>query len=95
MSDENDLPEAREPPESKPEREFSQEHYDRLMKGQKPWVEFLGAWKGEGKPWEAFEKDSPEDAAVVRAAVKAWNRNPAEPARLRVPIPVRSDHRGR
>ena len=40
MSGEKDVPEAIEPEESEPERKFSQEHYDRLMKGQEPWWKF-------------------------------------------------------
>ena len=66
MSEEKELPEATEPGGSEPELKFSQEHYDRLMKGQGPWGEFLDAWKGEGDPWEAFEKDSPDEAAAIQ-----------------------------
>ena len=82
MSEEKDPPETAEPEESKPERRFSQEHYDRLMKGQEPWLGFRTDWKGEGDPWEAFEKDSPEDAAVIRDTVEAWNMDAPTPALL-------------
>ena len=82
MSEEKDLPETAEPKESEPERKFSREHYDLLMEGQKPWLEFREAWQGEGDPWEAFEKDKPEGAAAIREAGEAWNRQGPKPALL-------------
>ena len=82
MSEENDLPEDAKPEGSEPERKFKQEHYDRLTKGQEPWREFLGDWEGEGDPWEAFEKDSPDEAAAIREAVEAWNAVLPQPAFL-------------
>ena len=58
-----------------PEPKFSQIHYDRLIEGHKPWLEFRGAWMGEGDAWEAFEKDSPTEVATIRKAIKNWNTN--------------------
>ena len=52
MNEEKDTREGAEPEEYEPERKFSQEHYDRLMKGQEPWLKFFGDWetRAEGDP---------------------------------------------
>ena len=82
MSEESDLPEPTEPEGSEPERKFRQEHYDRLMKGQKPWLEFLGDWEGEDDPWEAFMKTNPGKAATVLNSIRNWNTDRPQPAWL-------------
>ena len=81
MSEEKDLPEATEPDGSKTELKFSQEHYDRLMKGQWPWAQFCIQRLGEeGDPWEAFEKDRTQDAAVILDAIMDWNAESPKPS---------------
>ena len=62
---------------------FSQEHYSRLMEGQKPWRKFRKAWEGEGDPWKAFAEDNPDEAVAIRENIEAWNATPPAPALLK------------
>ena len=82
MSEEKDVPESDEAEKSEPERKFNQEHYDRLMKGQKPWLEFPRSRRGEGDRWGVFEKDRPDLASAIRKTVEAWNADPPQTALL-------------
>ena len=71
--------------EPEPQRQFSQDHYDRLMQGQQPWLRFLEVWDwryNKGHPWDAFQKHRPAEAARISAAVDAWNKQPPWPALL-------------
>ena len=83
MSEEKDATETTEPEESKPERKFSQEHYDRLMKGQEPWVAFFQAWEGGGDAWDAFVGDKDHNHRIILETVEAWNSDPPKPALLK------------
>ena len=83
MSEEKDVSGPDEPEESEPERKFSQDHYDRLMKGQEPWLAFLAVVaEDRGDPWTAFEEDWPDLAAATLKAVVEWNADPPRPALL-------------
>ena len=62
------------------ELRFSQEHYDRLTRGQDAWLE----WRREGmeRQWSEFKWHKPDEAAVIEAAISDWNANPPQPALL-------------
>ena len=81
MSEKN-LPEPVEPAESGQELKFSQEHYDRLMKGQGPWLKFRREWPEGGGTWSAFKDRQPQDFAAIGEAIAEWNAAPPAGAYL-------------